>query len=158
MKRGTTAFLKFSLFLVGLICLLLCIFWLPWLAGLTAEQNPEVAYLKYPVLLGIYATGIPFYYALYHGLVLLGLIETKKAFSEPAINSLKHIKYSAIVITILYVAGQMLLISQNASHPGVFLLGMVIIFASIIIALFAALLQELLRSALEIQAENELTI
>jgi len=37
-------------------------------------------------------------------------------------------------------------------------MGLIIIFATLTIVLFAALLQELLRNALEIKSENDLTI
>ena len=51
-----------------------------------------------------------------------------------------------------------LLVIQNALHPGIAIIGFVIIFATLVIAFFAAVLQQLLKSALEIKAENDLTI
>ncbi|MTI96950.1 MAG: DUF2975 domain-containing protein [Firmicutes bacterium] len=156
--EAKTVLLRLAICLIGLICLGLCIFWLPWMAEQTVELFPEVSYLKYPVLLGIYATTVPFYYALYQGLKLLGLIDAYNAFSETAIRSLKRIKFSALIIAFLYVGGEWFLISQNAMPPGLMLLGVAIISAAVIIALFAALLQELLSQALKIQKENDLTI
>jgi len=37
-------------------------------------------------------------------------------------------------------------------------MGLVIIFASVVIAAFAALLQKLLQNAIEIKSENDLTV
>lgn len=158
MKRGTITFLKLAIFIIGISVLMLCIFWLPWMAGSAAEMNPEYAYLKYPVLIGLYITAIPFFLALYQSLKLLIFIQSQNAFSELAVGSLKQIKYCAITIIILYVIGIFFLVSQKALHPGIAILGVAILFAAFIISVFTAVLQELLRNALEIKSENELTV
>lgn len=158
MKRGTTTLLKIAILIIAFSVLCLCVFWLPWLANETAVMNPEYAYLKFPVLFGLYITTIPFYVALYEAFRLLIYIENENAFSDLAVLSLKHIKYCAMAILILYVVGIVLLALQNAVHPGIAIIGAVIIFATLVISLFAAVLQELLRSALIIKAENDLTV
>lgn len=158
MKRGTTTFLKLAVFIIGTIILALCIFWLPGVAGEAAEMNPEYAYLRFPILVGLYSTAIPFFLALYQTIKLLGYIERKTAFSELAVRSLKQIKYCSNSIILLYVIGVIFLLTQNALHPGIAIAGFVIIFAAFVISLFTAVLQELLRNALEIKSENELTV
>lgn len=158
MRRGKTTFLKLAVVIIGSIALILCIFWLPWFARNTAEMNPEYGYLRYPVLISVYTTVIPFYIALYQALKLLNHIEYKNAFSELAVESLKYIKYCAITIIILYVIGLTLLGFQNAFHSSIVIIGAIIIFAASAIALFAAVLQELLINALEIKSENDLTV
>ncbi|WP_143522596.1 DUF2975 domain-containing protein, partial [Pseudomonas sp. 2822-17] len=72
--------------------------------------------------------------------------------------ALGNIKYCAIVITILYVIGSIFLITQNALHPFIGTVGFIIIFASIVIGTFTAVLQKLLKRALEIKLENDLTV
>ena len=42
--------------------------------------------------------------------------------------------------------------------PGLILIGMVIIFASFVVAVFAAVLQKLLKNAIDIKSENDLTV
>ena len=158
MKRGSTIFLKIAVFLIGVIVLSLCIFFLPWLANDTAEMFPEFAFLQYPVLLGLYLTTIPFFVALYQAIRLLKLIDNEDAFSESSVNSLNLIKHCAITISILYVIGSILLMSQSALHPGIAIIGFIIIFASVVIAVFAGVLQKLLRNALDIKSENDLTV
>lgn len=158
MKRGTTTFLKLAIIIIGIVILILFIFWFPWLARNAAEMNPEYAYLRYPVLVGIYFTAIPFYFTLYQALKLLNYIERKNAFSELAVDSLKHIKHCMIAISILYGLGLSFLGLRNALHPGIAVMGAAIIFAALTISFFAALLQELLRNALEIKSENDLTV
>lgn len=158
MKRGSTIFLKIAVFHIGVIVLSLCIFFLPWLANDTAEMFPEFAFFQYPVLLGLYLTTIPFFVALYQAIRLLKLIDNEDAFSESSVNSLKLIKYCAITISILCVIGSILLMSQSALHPGIAIIGFIIFFASVVIAVFAGVLQKLLRNALDIKSENDLTV
>lgn len=158
MIRGKTTFLKLAVVIIGVTALLLCIYWLPGFARNTAEMNPEYAYLRYPVLIFVYITAIPFYICLYQALKLLHYIESKNAFSELAVESLKHIRSCAIVIIILYVIGFIFLWFQNGLHSSIVMTGAIIIFAASAVAVFAAVLQELLKNALEIKSENDLTI
>lgn len=158
MERGTTLFLKIAVFLIGITILALCVFLMPWLAKYTASMYPEFAYLQYPVLIGMYVTAIPFFIALYQALRLLNYIENNNAFSDLSVKALKHIKYCAVLISILYVIGIIYLISQNSLHPGLAIIGFTIIFTSVVIAVFTAVLQRLLKNALEIKSENDLTI
>lgn len=60
MKRGTTLFLKIAGFLIGIPVLALCIFLIPEIASYTTEVYPDITYLKYFVLIGLYITVIPF--------------------------------------------------------------------------------------------------
>ena len=158
MIRGKVTFLKVVVFTIGIIMLGLFIFALPSLAKYSVEMNPEYANLQYPVLIGLYLTGIPFFLALYQALKLLSYIEKNNAFSELAVTSLRFIKYCASMISVLYVIGMILLGTQNALHPGIAIIGLVIFFASIVIMLFTAVLQELLKNVLKIKTENDLTI
>ncbi|WP_019413819.1 DUF2975 domain-containing protein [Paenisporosarcina sp. TG20] len=158
MKRGTTTFLKIALYIIGFVALIICIFWFPSLAANAAEMNPEFAYLRYPVLFGLYVTTIPAYLAMYESLELLRYIESNNAFSEFAVSSLKQIKYCAFAIIILYIIGMLFLAVQNALHPGIAIIGITIIFAAVSISVFAAVLQELLKSAWHIKSENDLTV
>ena len=50
------------------------------------------------------------------------------------------------------------LFAEIDDAPGVILIGMVIIFASMVIAVFAAVLQRLLKEAIDIKSENDLTV
>lgn len=158
MDKKFIVFLKCAIYFIGLIVFGLCVFWLPMMANEAAALEPKLAYLKYPVLIGLYMTAIPFFYALYQTIRLLNLINQEHAFSKNAILSLKGVKLSAIFIVIIYIIGLVFLGSQSALHPGIALMGLTIVFTSILIAVFTAVLQELFRSALEIKIENDLTV
>ncbi|PUB08175.1 DUF2975 domain-containing protein [Paenisporosarcina sp. OV554] len=160
MKRGTTLFLKIAVILIGIPVLALCIFLVPEIGNFAAELYPDIAYMKYLVLIDLYAAAIPFYFALYQAFKLLSYIDKNKAFSDLSVKALKTIKYCAITISILFAAGMPLfyLIGDKDDAPGVIVLGLVIIFASMVIAVFAAVLQRLLQEAIDIKSENDLIV
>ncbi|MGE8205521.1 DUF2975 domain-containing protein [Heyndrickxia sp. NPDC080065] len=158
MKQGSITSLKVALFLIGFIILSLCIFALPSLASYAAKMNPEFSYFKYPVLYGLYMTAVPFFFALYQAFKLLTCIESNNAFSEIAVGALSRIKYCAATVVILYVLGIFMLGLQNALHPGIAIVGLLIIFTAFVISLFSAVLQELFKNALKLKVENELTV
>ncbi|WP_413381924.1 DUF2975 domain-containing protein [Alkalihalobacillus sp. 1P02AB] len=158
MTRGKTTFLKVVVILIGIIIFALSIFWLPWIANESVKVAPEYAYLHYPVLIGLYVTTIPFFFALYQALRLLKYIEENIVFSNSSVIALKNIKCCAILISILYVVGSIFLVTLNALHPGIGFIGIIIIFASLVIAVFSAVLQTLLEGAINIKLENDLTV
>lgn len=160
MKRGSTLFLKIAVILIGIPILALCIFLVPEIANFAAELYPDIASMKYLVLIDMYAAAIPFYFSLYQAFKLLSCIDKNKAFSKISVRALKNIKYCAITISSLYVVGMPLfyLMAEKDDAPGIIVLGMIIIFASLVIAVFAALLQKLLKNAIDIKSENDLTV
>ncbi|WP_061568444.1 DUF2975 domain-containing protein [Caldibacillus debilis] len=160
MKQGSTVFLKIALIMIGTPVLALCIFGLPMLAKEAAESNSESAYVLNGFLTVMYLSAIPFFFALYQAFKLLNYIDRNEAFSELSVQALKKIKYCAIAISILYVPGLpfFYIAAELEDAPGIVLIGLGIIFASTIIAVFAALLQKLLKAAIDIKSENDLTI
>lgn len=160
MKHGSTLFLKIVILLLGLPVLGGCLY------GLTRFDpnspywaTPELEKLQYPLLIGMYAAMIPFFIALYQTLKLLGYIDRKQAFSELAVKSLKRIKHCAIIISALFVLELpfFYLLTKADDAPGI-LMGLFVIFASLVIAVFAAVLQKLLQDAIRIKAENDLIV
>lgn len=113
--------MKAAVVLIGIPVLALCIFVVPEIANFTAELYPDSAYLKYLVLTDLYATAIPFYFALYQTFKLLSYIDQNNAFSELSVKALKNIKYCAIAFSSLYVAGMPLfyLLAEADDAPGV---------------------------------------
>lgn len=160
MKQVSTLFLKVAVILIGIPILALCIFLVPEMANFAAELYPDMSYIKYLVFIDFYAAAIPFYYALYQAFKLLSYIDKNKAFSEWSVRALKRIKYCAITISSLFVVGLPLfyLVAEKDDAPGIILIGLVLIFASMVIAVFAAVLQRLLQEAIDIKSENDLII
>ncbi|MEK4760855.1 DUF2975 domain-containing protein [Viridibacillus sp. FSL E2-0187] len=160
MKQVSTLFLKVAVVLIGIPILALCIFVVPEIAKFASELFSNIPYIKYLVLIYFYVTAIPFYFALYQAFKLLSYIDKSKAFSELSVRALKNIKFCAVIITTLYVVGMPLFyfMAELDDAPGIILIGMVVIFASLVIAVFAAVLEKLLKDAIVIKSENDLTV
>ncbi|MDH6368584.1 hypothetical protein M2444_000362 [Paenibacillus sp. PastF-3] len=160
MKLGSTLFLRIAVVLIGLPVLALCIIFVPAISNYAAELYPDQTYIKYLLYIVLYASAIPFYFALYQAFKLLGYIDNNNAFSELSVKILKNIRNCAILISGIYVVGLPLfyLVAERDDAPGFFVIGMVVIFASMVIAVFAAVLQKLLKEAIDIKSENDLTV
>ena len=153
MKQCSTLFLKSVIYLMGLAVLGLCVI----IAGVSISGN---AGMYLPMLLVMLIAAIPFFIGLYQGLLLLGYIEKGTAFSELSVKAIKNIKYCAFTISVLYAAGMpyIIYVADKDDAPGAVMMGLVFIFAPLVTCVFAAVLEKLLRNAIDIKAENDLTV
>lgn len=158
MKQGSTLFLKLAIIVIGSPVLVLCILGLYWL--ISNPSNLQYAYILYPIIIGIYVSAIPFYIALYNAFRLLTYIDKSKAFSQSSVKALNNIKYCAITISALYtlLIPFVYILADKDDAPGAIIIGMLPIFASMVISVFAAVLQRLLQEAINIKSENDFTI
>lgn len=153
MKLNAVLLLKVAVVAIALAVLTLCAYALP--LGIQSD----IGGYRY-ILMGLYVPAIPFFVALYQAMKLLHYIDKNIAFSDLSVESLMNIKYCAIIISALFTVGMpyIYLVAESDDAPGVILIGLIIIGASITIATFAGLLQELLRNAIEMKSENDLTV
>ncbi|MEK3735125.1 MULTISPECIES: DUF2975 domain-containing protein [Paenibacillus] len=157
MKRETL-FLKLTVFLIGTPIALLCVWGLPSIMKDAAAYFP--AYWLYPVLAGMYISAIPFFVALVQAYKLLNYIDRNEAFSDLSVRALRTIKYCGLSISGLYavILPFLFFMADMDDAPGLLAIGIIIVFASFVIAAFAALLQKLLQNAIDIKSENDLTV
>ncbi|SIS55382.1 DUF2975 domain-containing protein [Salimicrobium flavidum] len=163
MKKGSTLFLKIAIIIIGLPILALCILVLPKIAGEAISQvqnGSELGYVVLGILIIMYAAAFPFYFALYQSFNLLLYIDRKQAFSGLSVTALKKIKACAIIISGLYVLALPLIyiVAEWDDAPGLILVGMALIGAPLVVGVFAAVLQRLLKEAIDIKSENDLTV
>ncbi|HDR8111478.1 hypothetical protein CN417_07220 [Bacillus thuringiensis] len=159
LKRSSTTFLKVIIFLVGIAVLALCIFLVPEMANFAANLYPNITLIKYLAFIVMYGAAVPFYVALYQAFNLLQYIDENTEFSELSVKALKNIKRCAVTISGLYVLGLPLFhFIAKKMDPPIGLVGLIIVFASLVIAVFAAILQRLLQEAINIKSENDLTV
>lgn len=158
MKQGSTLFLKLAIIVIGSPVLVLCTLGLYWL--ISNPSNPQYAYILYPIIIGIYVSAVPFYIALYNAFRLLTYIDKSKAFSQSSVKALNNIKYCAITISAFYTLLMpfVYILADKDDAPGAIIIGMLPIFASMVISVFAAVLQRLLQEAINIKSENDFTI
>lgn len=154
MNKGSTLLLKGVVIVIGLAALALCVFGLPSVIDTFSWGGYD------PILIGMYVPAVPFFIALYMALKLLGYIDTGKAFSDLSVQALKNIKYCGFAISVMYALGMPYIfhVADKDDAPGVVAIALVIIFASFVIGVFAAVLQKLLHNVIEIKSENDLTV
>lgn len=157
MKRETL-FLKAAVCVIGAPVLALCIFALPRIASETDADYPKSVVL--PIVIGLYAAAIPFYLVLFQAFKLLGYIDKDKAFSELSVVALKRIKYCAVAVGVLLAACLPFIyrVADRDDAPGMILMWAALAGAPLVIAVFAAVLEKLLRRAIDIKSENDLTV
>lgn len=163
MKKGSTLFLKAVTTMISIPILALSIFVLPKIAVIAIvkmQTGSELAYIVLGLLLIMYLSSIPFYFALYQAIQLLRYIDQSQAFSMLSVIALKKIKNCALMISGLYVIALPLIfvVAQWDDAPGLVAIGMVILGASLVVVVFAAVLQRLLEEAIQIKSENDLMI
>lgn len=163
MKQGSTLLLKMAVILMGIPPLALAIllwFEIGGTAFKEAVTGATLGYIVLAILLLMTVSLIPYLAALSQSFKLLHYIDISKAFSELSVAALKKIKKSALVISGIYVLALPLvaMVAEWDDAPGLIIIGMLPIFAAVVISIFAAVLERLLKEAIEIKTENELTV
>lgn len=154
MKHTSTLFLKVAVWIMGLAVLAVC-----GILIIPAIVNNEAGYYT-PLLALMCASSIPFFLALNQTLKLLSYIDENRAFSGLSVRSLGAIKLYALVIAALYGLGlpYIYYAANRDDAPGVIVIALIVIFGSLVIAGFAAILQLLLGGAIQMKKENDLTV
>lgn len=160
MERRSTLLLKIALFILAAPVLIFCIAMVPVIVKNIAEGLAGVDYAILGLVVIIYITAVPYYIALFQAWKLLSYIDANNAFSEQSVTALRIIKRSAIIISALYILALPLfyIFAEYDDAPGLIIIGLLLVFAAGVIAVFAAVLVRLLRQAIDIKTENDLTI
>lgn len=160
MGHVSTNFLRLVILGIGGLVAVFCFFAVPAIYTGWGKEYPDLDYLTYPVVLGIVTSALALFYALTQGLKLLSYIDKNKAFTKRSISALGRIKYSALLISMVYAAGLPAIyqVVQYEDAPGLMVIGMIFTVAPFTVAVFAAVCQRLLQSAIDIKSENDLTV
>jgi hypothetical protein len=152
MNRGSTIFLRVVISLIAIVALAVCILTLPPMVAREARKTPDTAWLVYMFLVGAYIMAIPFFVALYQALKLLTYVDGNKGLSESSAGALRSIKYCAITISILMVGGIAALMAlsfgKGEDIAGIVAMGLLVTFASTIVAAVTAVLQRQVQKAI----------
>jgi hypothetical protein len=158
LKRGSTLFLKLVIVLIA-IGVLAAMIRFPQTEGRAANLDLVSIYAD-PLIIYAYIGSIPFFFALYQAVKLLSLVDHNRVFSQLAVSSVRNIKYCALItgglimLAIVYIR-----FFVNGDDPaGPTALGIITIFASIVIATAAAIFEKLLQNAVDMKSENDLTV
>ena len=161
MKRSSTTFLQVVVVLIGVAALALLL-WEPHLEGRNAHATPFEIYFQDPFLALVYAGSIPFFIALYQAFQVLGRIGRNEVFSPEVVKALRTIKYCALaVIGFVIVEEIWILLMSNGDNdnPGApILMGLLIVFPSIVVAVAATMFERILQNAVDLKSEHDLTV
>lgn len=160
MKRSSTIFLQIVIVLIGIGALALML-WEPHLEGRNAHATPFEIYFKDPFLAYAYTASIAFFVALYQAFKLLGYIRANEVFSQRSVKALRTIKYCAVVLVAFIVGAEayiFIFVRGKDDIAGGVMIGLFMIFVSVVAATAAAVFERLLESAVEIKSENDLTV
>lgn len=156
-KDGSTIFLKVIIFLIGILVLALCIYWLPVIVINDIKAHPGDHSL-YPFIGYAYGCFIAFSVALYQAFKLLVYIERNNAFLELSLKSLKVIKRCGLVIIIFFALGiatlKVIANTTGDDPAGPIALSVIGILATSIITVIVDVLQKLLKNLLDTKQEN----
>lgn len=163
MKPGLTLLTRGVIYAMVIAVVAICAILLPELAREEAvgKVNPPSAF---PFLIGAWILVIPILLALYQTHLLLNYIENNTAFSHLAVKALQNIKICMIMFSALIVVGAItVIILARIADPHedvapIVTIGFIVTFVSSIIATFVAVLQTLLKEAIHMKTENDLTV
>lgn len=160
MKRSSTIFLQIVIVLIGIGALALML-WEPHLEGRNAHATLFEIYFKDPFLAYAYTASIAFFVALHQAFKLLGYIGANQVFSQRSVKALRTIKYCAMALVAFIVGAEayfFIFVRGKDDIAGGVMIGLVMIFVSVVAATAAAVFERLLQSAVEIKSENDLTV
>ena len=158
MKRGPAIFLQVVVVLVGVGALALLL-WEPQIEGRNRHATNFEVYFRDPFLAYVYVASIPFFVAVFQAFKVLGYAGRNQVFSQEAVRSLRTIKRCAIAIIAFVAGAEVIILSHvNEDRAGGVFMGLVIAFASVVIATAAAVCVRILQNAVDIKAENDLTV
>jgi hypothetical protein len=161
MKRGSTIFLQVVIVFIGIGVLALML-WEPHLEGRNAHATLFQIYFNDPFLAYAYFASIAFFVALYQAFKLLGYVGRSEVFSQRSVKALRTIKYCAMSLVgfLLGAEGYFFIVQRGKEDDiaGGVMMGLFLIFVSVVIATAAAVFERTLQSAVELKSENDLTV
>ena len=161
MKRISTIFLQVVIVFIGIGALALML-WEPHLEGRNAHATLFQIYFNDPFLAYAYVASIAFFVALYQAFKLLGYVGRSEVFSQRSVKALRTIKYCAMsLVGFLAGAEAYFFIVQRGKVDdiaGGVMMGLFLIFVSVVVATAAAVFEKTLQSAVELKSENDLTV
>ena len=158
MKSSSTIFLQVVIVLIGIGALALLL-WEPHIEGRNAHATLVQIYFHDPFLAYAYIASIAFFAALCQAFKVLGYVRQNKVFSQEAVRALRTIKVCAITIVGFVAGAEIFIILGNSDDRagGVFM-GFLITFGAVVIATAAAMFERILKNAVALKSENDLTV
>lgn len=123
-----------------------------------AAYEPEFAHCFLPWMIFLLLTAVPVFIALIFAWKIFTEIGRNNSFSFVNARYLKNIAHLAIIDTVYFFLGNLVMLFINQSHPGILLASLFVDFLGIAVAVVCAALSHLVYKAAVMNEENELTI
>ena len=161
MRKSSTFFLQVVIVLVGIGALVLLLIE-PTREGRNAHSTLFQVYFNDPFLAYAYIGSIAFFVALFQAFKLLGYVGRSQVFSPRSVKALRTIKRCALTL-VAFLAGAeayFFIIQRSKSDDiaGGVMMGLILIFISVVVATAAAVFEKTLQSAVDLKSENDLTV
>ena len=158
MTRGSILFLRAVILLVG-VGVLAGLLWEPQVEGRNVNADFVTIYFRDPFLAYVYVGSLPFFFGLYQAFKLLGYMGEGQAFSPAAVTALRRIKYCALAVIGFIVGAEVyILLGVSDDRAGGVAMGIAATFACLVTVTAAAVLERVLQSAVDLKADNDLTV
>ena len=147
-----------ALFGIGVLAFML---WEPHVEGRNAHATVFEIYFHDPFLAYVYVASIAFFSGLYQAIKVLEYVGQDKVLSPAAVKALLTIKYCALaIIGFVFVSFIFMPFSapDDDDGPQGVVMRLFVIFGSIVVATAAAIFERVLRKAVDIKSENDLTV
>lgn len=160
MKRGSTIFLQIVILLLGagVLAFLLLV---PQVEGRNVNATFFEIYFKDPFLAYIYLAFVPFFVGLYQGFRILGYARRDEIFFPRSVKALRIIKFCALTTAIFIIGAEIyifIFVRGTDDTAGGVMMGVFVILACAVVGTAAAVFERILQNAVDIKAENDLTV
>lgn len=138
MKHISAKILKIAIIMSGLPIFAMSLIGLYLL--LKYPPTPEYATILYTIVMGLYASTLPFYIGLYSAYRLLNDEDQGGEIFHKSSKRLKTIQYCIGAFFLIYVAllPVLLLLADKDDAPGIILIGFIPVFVAFVFGVFAA--------------------
>ena len=161
MRRSSIVFLQVVIVLIGIAALAILLIE-PTREGRNVHATLFQVYFNDPFLAYAYAGSVAFFVALYKAFRLLGYVGRSDVFSQRSVNALRTIKHCAMTLVAFLLGAEAFIFivqrSKSDDIAGGVMMGLLLIFISIVVATAAAVFEKTLQSAIEMKSENDLTV
>ena len=150
--------LKIILAGLFILSLILYIFVIPLIGKTIVEANPELSNWYLPWLIFLSLTSIPVLVGLFYSAKISKNISYDLAFTEENAKYLKCISRLALIDSVFFALGNIVMFLFNMNHPSVLILSLLVSFFGLSLYVIFSILSYFISKSAELQSENDLTI
>ena len=157
-QKAIAGWLKALIIGVTICALIVYVLVVPTIGLAIARKTPGFAPFYVQWLIFISLTALPVFPALFLAWKIAAGIGRDCAFTLDNAKRLKYIAFLAIADGMFFFLGNVVLLLCGMNHPGIAILSLIIVFACIAIAIFAAALSYFVKKAAALQEQSDWTI